>query len=44
MPGYFLHDLDQAVGILAEIGHPRLRILFDCYHIETQHGQCLADS
>ena len=42
MPGYFLYDLDQAVGILSEIDHPRLRILFDCYHIEMQHGQCLS--
>lgn len=41
MPDYFLHDLDQATAILAEIDHPRLRILFDCYHIETQHGACL---
>ena len=41
MPGYFLHDLDQAVGVLDEIDHPRLKILFDCYHIEMQHGRCL---
>ena len=41
IPGYFLHDLDQAAAILADVGEPRLRILFDCYHVETQHGQCL---
>ena len=41
MPGYFLHDLDQAADIVSEIDHPRLRILFDCYHVETQHGRCL---
>lgn len=41
MPGYFLHDLDQARGILAEVEHPRLKILFDCFHIETGHGDCL---
>ena len=38
IPGYFLNDLDQAAGILAEVGHPRLKILFDCYHVETEHG------
>lgn len=38
MPGYFLHDLDQAAGILDEIGHPRLKILFDCFHIAQEHG------
>ena len=41
MPGYFLHDLDQTAAIVAEVGHPRLKILFDCYHIETEHGDCL---
>ncbi len=41
MPGYFLNDLDQALGILAEVDHPRLKILFDCFHIETEHGACL---
>ena len=41
IPGYFLHDLDQAAAILAEVGDPRLRILFDCYHVETEHGRCL---
>ncbi len=41
MPGYFLFDLGQAEGILSEVAHPRLRIMFDCYHIEMQHGDCL---
>jgi hydroxypyruvate isomerase len=41
MPGYFLHDLDQARAILAEIDHPRLKLMFDCYHVETAHGRCL---
>lgn len=41
MPGYFLHDLDQALAIRAEVDHPRLRILFDCFHVETEHGRCL---
>ncbi len=38
IPGYFLHDLDTALGIVAEIGDPRLRVLFDCFHIATAHG------
>ena len=41
IPGYFLNSLDQAAGIIAEVGHPRLKILFDCYHVETEHGGCL---
>ena len=41
-PAYFLHDLDQATGILAQVDHPRLKLLFDCFHIETEHGDCAA--
>ena len=41
IPGYFLNDLDLASAILAEVDHPRLKILFDCFHVETEHGRCL---
>ena len=41
IPGYFLNDLGQASDIVAEVGDARLRILFDCYHVETEHGRCL---
>ena len=41
IPGYFLDSLDLALSILDEIAHPRLKILFDCYHVETEHGECL---
>ncbi|WP_071794916.1 hydroxypyruvate isomerase family protein [Natronohydrobacter thiooxidans] len=36
MPGYYLQDLAQALGILQEIAHPRLKLLFDCYHIAME--------
>lgn len=42
MPGYFLHDLDQAADVIAEMDHPHLKLLFDCFHIETEHGDVLA--
>lgn len=42
MPGYFLHSLDQARSVIAEIGHPRLKILFDCFHVEREHGDLVA--
>lgn len=42
IPGYFLNSLDLALSILDEVGHPRLKVLFDCYHIETEHSDCLA--
>lgn len=33
VPGYFLRTPDQAAEIIAELDHPRLRMLFDCYHV-----------
>ncbi|MGB7757484.1 MAG: TIM barrel protein [Salinisphaera sp.] len=42
MPDYFLGRLDQAQRILGEIDHPRLKLLFDCYHVQTEHGDVVA--
>lgn len=41
VPGYFLSTIEQAAGILAEIGNPRLKILFDCYHVHQEGGSVL---
>lgn len=38
-PGYLLHDLDRAVAIARETG---ARVMFDCFHVEMQHGDTLA--
>ncbi len=38
LPGYFLRTIDQAASVIAEIGHPRLRIMFDCYHVFRESG------
>ena len=38
MPGYFLDSLDLAMRVIGDIGHERLKILFDCFHIESAHG------
>lgn len=40
MPGYLLSDIDQAARIIHEIGHPRLRLMFDCFHIQMATGDC----
>ncbi len=40
-PGYFMNSLDLAVSVQDEIGDPRLKIMFDCFHIEMEHGQVL---
>lgn len=37
-PGYFLNSTGQAAGIIREVGHPNLRLMFDCYHIQIIEG------
>ena len=38
LPGYFLRTIDQAAAIIDNINHPRLKIMFDCYHIYRESG------
>ena len=38
LPGYFLRTIDQAAAIIDTIDHPRLKIMFDCYHIYKESG------
>lgn len=40
-PGYFLSDTDQARAIIDEIGDPRLRLMFDCYHVGRTEGDVI---
>lgn len=42
MPEYFLPDLEAAAGVLAEIDHPRLRIMFDVFHVAMAGGDVAA--
>lgn len=42
MPDYVLPDLATAAAILDRIDHPRLKIMFDCFHVEMQDGDLLA--
>lgn len=41
MPGYFLKDVDQASEILADVGKPNLKIMFDCFHVREESGDIL---
>ena len=38
LSGYFLRTIDQAAAIIDKINHPRLKIMFDCYHIFKESG------
>jgi hydroxypyruvate isomerase len=33
--GYWLDDADRAFEIIREVGHPRVSLLYDCYHMQA---------
>lgn len=37
-PGYFLSTTGQAAAIIAELGRPNLKLMFDCYHVQLTEG------
>lgn len=37
-PGYFLRTVDQACSIIEAVGAPNLKLLFDCFHVESEQG------
>ncbi|GBD35676.1 Hydroxypyruvate isomerase [bacterium HR36] len=40
-PGYQGDDLDWLAGIIRKIGSPRLKLLFDIYHVQIMHGDII---
>ena len=42
-PGYFLRSIDHAVSLIAQIGSPHLRLLFDAYHCAMDGGDCVSE-
>jgi 2-dehydrotetronate isomerase len=37
-PGYFISRSDEIAGLIAEIGHPSLKLMFDAYHVQIMEG------
>ncbi|MEM7470025.1 MAG: TIM barrel protein [Pseudomonadota bacterium] len=37
-PDYFLSTATQAADIIAEVGAPNLKLMFDCYHLQIMGG------
>lgn len=37
-PGYFLRTTTQAEAIIAKVGAPNLKLMFDCYHVQLMEG------
>lgn len=40
-PGYQGDDLDWVAGIIRRVASPRLKLLFDIYHVQIMHGDLL---
>lgn len=38
MPGFFLNRQDEAHAIVAEIGMPNLKVMFDLFHCQVEEG------
>jgi hydroxypyruvate isomerase len=40
-PGYQGDDLDFVASVLKKVGSPRVKLLFDVYHVQVMHGDIL---
>lgn len=40
-PGYQGDDLDFVAAILRKVGSPRVKLLFDVYHVQVMHGDLI---
>ena len=40
-PGYQGDDLDFVAAILKKVGSPRVKLLFDIYHVQLMHGDVI---
>ena len=42
VPGYHLSTTDHAERLINAVAQPNLRLMFDCYHLQTMQGDLLA--
>lgn len=40
-PGYFGDDVDHCVELIKRVGSPRLKLLFDVYHVQIMNGDVI---
>lgn len=40
-PDYFCDDMDQAIEIVKLVGSPRMKVLFDIYHVQIMQGDVI---
>jgi hydroxypyruvate isomerase len=41
-PDYFCDDMDLTIDIIKQVGSPRLKVLFDIYHVQIMQGDVIA--
>lgn len=41
-PGYFLSSISEGAAICREVGSPRVKLLFDCYHVQIMEGDLVS--
>jgi 2-dehydrotetronate isomerase len=41
VPGYILHSIEDAAEIVREVGSDSLKVMFDCYHVQIEHGDLI---
>lgn len=40
-PGYFGDDVDHCVEMIRQVGSPRMKLLFDVYHVQIMNGDVI---
>ncbi|MBL9093238.1 MAG: TIM barrel protein [Planctomycetaceae bacterium] len=40
-PDYFCDDMDLTIDIIKQVGSPRLKVLFDVYHVQIMQGDVI---
>lgn len=40
-PGYYGSDVDLCVDLIKQVGSPRMRLLFDVYHVQIMNGDVI---
>jgi hydroxypyruvate isomerase len=40
-PGYFGNDVDLCVDLIRQVGAPRMKLLFDVYHVQIMNGDVI---
>ncbi|MBX3531296.1 MAG: TIM barrel protein [Rhizobiaceae bacterium] len=40
-PHYFYHGVDEVAAVIADLGRPNMRMMFDCYHVGIGEGDVI---